>query len=180
MTERDVVSQKSFIEMFGSLIDSPLNESPLTPVIPYLGDNSKGADTASYATIRNEIHAKINADFAKEDTFLMPGNQTTPQNTPNISPLTKQDSRKRIIKYKYYNRDDRTVLIANGYPVYIGENPFGFIPYVIRSSEDVQYTLDCEGVPFKLAGMEKTMNSFMNNYLDSVRSVASPTFVAVK
>lgn len=54
----------------------------------------------------------------------MPGNQTTPQNTPNTSPLTKQDSRKGLIEYKYYNRDDRTVLIANGYPVYIGENPF--------------------------------------------------------
>ena len=36
ITERDVVSQKSFIEMFGSLIDSQLNESPLTPLIPYL------------------------------------------------------------------------------------------------------------------------------------------------
>lgn len=176
ITERDVVSQKSFIEMFWSLIDSQLNESPLTPLIPYLWDNNSSADTASYATIRNEIHAKINADFAKEDVFLMPGNQTT----PNTSPLTKQDSRKGLIEYKYYNRDDRTVLIANGYPVYIGENPFGFIPYVIRSTEDVQYTLDCEGVPFKLAGMEKTINSFMNNYLDSVRSVASPTFIAVK
>jgi hypothetical protein len=28
--------------------------------------------------------------------------------------------------------------------------------------------------------MEKTMNSYMNNYLDGVKAVANPTFIAKK
>ena len=87
---------------------------------------------------------------------------------------------KELIEYKYYTTDAGIVLHANGYPVYVGKNPFGFIPFEIMSASDPQYVLDCEGVPYKLAGLSDTMDSFMNNYIDSARSIATPTFVALK
>lgn len=43
------------------------------------------------------------------------------------------------------------VIIGNNYPLYVGINPFGFIPFEIMSASDPQYVLDCEGVPYKLA-----------------------------
>jgi len=48
------------------------------------------------------------------------------------------------------------------------------------SASDPQYVLDCEGVPYKLAGLSDTMDSFMNNYIDSARAIATPTFVGLK
>lgn len=48
------------------------------------------------------------------------------------------------------------------------------------SATDTQYILDCEGVPFKLAGLSDTMDSFMNNYIDSARAIATPNFIALK
>lgn len=48
------------------------------------------------------------------------------------------------------------------------------------SASDPQYILDCEGVPYKLAGLSDTMDSFMNNYIDSARSIATPNFIALK
>ena len=40
--------------------------------------------------------------------------------------------------------------------------------------------MGCEGIPYLLAGMEKTMNSFMNNYLDGVKVISTPSYVVRK
>lgn len=96
------------------------------------------------------------------------------------SSINNNEVTEDLIEYKYYTTDNRIVLIANDYPVYVGINPFGFIPFEIMSASDPQYTLDCEGVPYKLAGLSDTMDSFMNNYIDSARAIAAPTFVGMK
>jgi len=50
------------------------------------------------------------------------------------------------------------VLHINNYPVYIGENIYGFIPYVIRSTNTSGVRIGVEGVPYMLEGIEKMVN----------------------
>jgi hypothetical protein len=85
-----------------------------------------------------------------------------------------------MIEWRYYVRNDQIVLMANNYPVYIGPNTFGFIPYVIKPATSSKVRMGCEGIPYLLSGFEEAVNSFLNNYIDSARSVATPSFTVLK
>ena len=179
VTRRSVVSHKQFMQTFWALIESDMNKSPLakdiTPVLPV---NDNGADKNNYNSAREQVHRDYNIKFRSTDiqNYDTNGKYIDETNeTRNNADVTKD-----MIEYKYYTTDDKMVLIANNYPVYIGDNIFWFIPFEIISATDAQYTLDCEWVPYKLAGLSDTMDSFLNNYIDSAKSIASPTFVAMK
>jgi hypothetical protein len=43
-----------------------------------------------------------------------------------------------------YTELSKIVIWANGYPVYIGENPYGFIPFVLSATNDEKKVLGCE------------------------------------
>lgn len=183
VTERDVTSLDGFLTTFKSLIDSPENLSPFKDLVPQLNSvkNQNWADFRDFGIIRDQIHQQMNYNFSRENAFIDVFSQTTGAvgglNTSADSDSQVTDG---LIEYKYYVDELNIVIHANNYPVYIGVNPYGFIPFVLSSTTNEKKPLGVEGVPYILAGMEKTMNSYMNNYLDSVKSVANPTFVARK
>ncbi len=180
---RQVTSIEGFHKTFSALIDSPLNTSPFKHLKAELTDkkNSKDADFKDYTVIKDQVHQQINWELSQEDTFpdLFSRAHTTTQHQrssqdedPNVTD--------GLIEAILYTESSKIVLWANGYPVYIGDNEANFIPFVLSSTNDEKKVLGCEGVPFLLAGMEKTMNSFMNNYLDNVRATANKTYIARK
>lgn len=181
VTRRSVVSHKSFIQSFGSIIESDDNElgaENIAELVKCLPLNSNAADKNSYNNARNIVHRDYNIKFRATDVsqYDASGN-FSPESASSIN---NNEVTEDLIEYKYYTTDNRMVLVANDYPVYVGINRFGFIPFEIMSASDPQYVLDCEGVPYKLAGLSDTMDSFMNNYIDSARAIAAPTFVGLK
>lgn len=181
VTRRSVVSHKTFKQTFGSLIESSDNTLPkefVSEIVKCLPINENGADKNNYNNARDSVHRDYNIKFRKTDMQSYDNNGRYIEDTGTS--IQSTEITKELIEYKYYTTDAGIVLHANGYPVYVGKNPFGFIPFEIMSASDPQYVLDCEGVPYKLAGLSDTMDSFMNNYIDSARSIATPTFVALK
>lgn len=181
VTRRSVVSHKSFMQSFEALITSTDNElgaSTIAELVKCLPINPHGADKNNYNNARNIVHRDYNIKFRATDVSQYDANGNFSQES--ASSINSTEVTEELIEYKYYTTDNRIVLIANEYPVYVGINPFGFIPFEIMSASDPQYVLDCEGVPYKLAGLSDTMDSFMNNYIDSARAIATPTFVGLK
>ena len=165
--------------MFSALIASKENLSPLKDIVNYIIMNENGADKKSYDTARSSVHRDYNLKFRRTDLDLSKG--VDGKATNGVSDAVDNGKiEKSLIEYKYYTTDEKMVLHLNNYPVYVGPNPFGFIPFEIMSASDPQYILDCEGVPYKIAGLSDTFDSFLNNYIDSARSIATPTFVALK
>ncbi len=180
---RQVTSLEGFHSTFSSLINDPLNESPLKDMGAALVDtkNSENADHKDYTVIKDQVHQQINWELSQEDSFpdLFSRTETT-TNYQRSSQDEDPEVTDGLIECILYTESSKMVLWANGYPVYIGDNPNGFIPFVLASTNDEKKVLGCEGVPYLLAGMEKTMNSFMNNYLDNVRATANKTYIARK
>jgi len=181
VTRRSVVSHKSFMQSFWELINSEDNElwaSTIEELVKCLPLNSNSADKNNYNTARSIVHRDYNIKFRATDTSQYGSDWAiVPETWSDISNTAITNE---LIEYKYYTTDDRMVIIGNNYPLYVGINPFGFIPFEIMSASDPQYVLDCEGVPYKLAWLSDTMDSFMNNYIDSARAIATPTFVGLK
>lgn len=169
------------MQSFGDLISSTDNElgaSTIEELVKCLPINANAADKNSYNNARNIVHRDYNIKFRATDVSQYDANGNfSPESASSIN---NTEVTAELIEYKYYTTENRIVLMANDYPVYIGINPFGFIPFEIMSASDPQYVLDCEGVPYKLAGLSDTMDSFMNNYIDSARAIATPTFVGLK
>lgn len=185
MTERQVTSLAEFTETWWDLINNKENKSPLKSIdfIKLLANNQNWADLNNYWDIREQIYQKINEQLQNSDTYdkvftsgLSLFNTNPSQQTAN------EDTRvtKWMIEWKFYTRDDTIVLVANNYPVYIGKNVYGFIPYVIRPATSSKVRLGCEGIPYLLRWFEEAVNSFVNNYVDSARAVATPSFSVMK
>lgn len=80
-----------------------------------------------------------------------------------------------MIEYVLGTYEDRIVLFANKYPVYIGENPYGFINYVITPATET----DCrfgESIALMLGPIAEIDDMIVNNTVDSVRATMNPTF----
>ena len=184
VTHRKVTSIDGVLNSYGSLINSDDNESPFKEYVQYLtlDKNKNGADFRDYAIIKDQIHQQINWNHAKEDSFpdVFSNNaSSTPVGVQNTQDYD-DDVTSGLIECLYTVDDTGIVLHLNGYPVYIGKNNYGFIPFVLSSINDEKKAMGCEGIPYLLAGMEKTMNSFMNNYLDGVKVVSTPSYVVRK
>jgi len=181
VTERDVVSYSSFIETFWSTIRSSKNKSPFKQddFLMLLPINPNGADLQDYWNIVNQIHEKINIDLGQQDKFVLPGQMRT-ASANNWTPLDRDpEVIEWLIEFKATWYAWRLIIIANWYPVYIWENPYGFIPYVIKAANQTKARF-WEGIPYMLKGLEEVWNSFINNYFDSARSIANPTLVVQK
>lgn len=180
VTERWVIPYENFIETFWHLIRYKKNNSPFKwdEFLKTLPINSNWADFTDYWNIVNQIHNKINEEFKAQDQYTK---SSTQQN--NTNSLTNFDEditlTKWLIEFKITWYKTRIILLANNYPVYIWENIYWFIPYVIRASNETDARF-WEWIPYLLKWLEDVWNSFINNYFDSARSIANPTIVANK
>ncbi len=180
VTERDVVSYANFIEIFWATIRSKKNRSPFKEdnFLPLLTINVNWADLQDYWNIVNQIHQKVNEEFMEKDKFLMPW-KTKTQSISWTQIDEDTDVIEWLVEYKATWYNGRLIIIANNYPVYIWENPYWFIPYVIKASNQTKARFG-EWIPYMLKWLEDVGNSFINNYFDSARSLANPTIVVQK
>jgi len=80
-----------------------------------------------------------------------------------------------------YTVDRHEIVIhMNGFPVYIGKNEYGFVPYVIASTQDKDKPVGCEGAPFLIRGPAQIIDTHVNTYIDGVRVVANPAYTYPK
>ena len=84
-----------------------------------------------------------------------------------------------LIEYKLTVDDNKWVLIANNYPVYVGKNPYGFINYEYGNA---YHTLGrfSEGLAFLMKDYEEVGTSFLNAYIDGAKSIIHPNLIADK
>lgn len=181
VTHRKVTSMDGVLTTYGALIDSDDNMSPLKDYLEFLtmDKNRNGADFRDYAIIKDQIHQQINYNFSKEDAFpdvFSVQGSIGSQSTQDLD----DDVTDGLMECLFTTDDVNLILHINGYPMYIGKNTYGFIPFVLSSINDEKKVMGCEGIPYLLSGMEKTMNSFMNNYLDGVKVVSTPSYVVRK
>lgn len=180
VTERDVVSYDTFIETFWSTIRSKKNRSPFkdNDFLPLLTINPNSAVFDDYWNIVNQIHEKVNKKFEELDKFDLPW--TVKWNTASWSKIDEDTNViEGLIEYKATWYQWRLIILANNYPVYIWENPYWFIPYVIKAANQTKARF-WEWIPYMLKWLEDVWNSFVNNYFDSARAVANPTLVVQK
>ena len=184
VTERWVISHMEFMQTFGSMIQREDNLSPFKneQFLASLPKNKNGADFIDYWIITTQVHQKVNEECRENDRYALQTWFNRAENAQNQSSTQDEDDdvTKGLIEFKFTTYDDRLVLHANNYPVYISKNNFyGFIPYVIKAGWDEEMRFG-EGIPYLMKGTEEIANSFTNNYFDWARSIATPTFVAVK
>jgi len=180
VTERDVVSYASFIETFWNTIRSKKNKSPFKwdDFLMLLPINQNWADLEDYGNIVNQIHEKVNLEASQKDTFRLPFQMKMANN--NWTFLDRDpEVLEWLIEFKATWYAGRLIIRANGYPVYIWENPYGFIPYVIKAANQTKARF-WEGLPYMLKWLEEVWNSFVNNYFDSARAISNPTLVVQK
>jgi len=179
VTERWVVSYEEFIRTFWAMIRDKKNESPFLndDFLKLLPINPNNADFTDYGNIVWQIHSKINEQFKSIDTY----NQDQKFNTINTIDTPDKDWNVTdwLIEFLITYYPNRIVLSANWYPVYIWPNIYWFIPYVIKAANETDLRF-WEWVPYMMKWIEDVGNSFMNNYLDSARSIANPTLVVNK
>lgn len=118
-------------------------------------------------------------DFQEKDTTYNTRQTTTTSTTSTTADEDFRTTQNRV-EYKYYVTKTRIVLFLNNYPVYIGKNIYGFIPYVIKPTSNADIRLGVEGIPYLLRGVEMGINGYMNMYLDNVNIVNQPNFAARK
>lgn len=144
---RYLMTNKDFTLQFHSLIDSPDNESPLKSIKDFVQFNVNGADLRDYDDIILKIH-KEKADRININDSYLPENQGLNSLQDNKKFGTEKKTKRKDIEVLFYTRDDLIILIANNYPLYIGKNIYGFIPFEIQSTTDQSRGLDCEGVNY--------------------------------
>jgi len=180
ITERQVISYENFIKSYGWTIRWKTNQSPLwnEEFLQLLTINNNWADKQDYWDIVKQIHKFKNSDYKTLDTYNAPDSSSSNSFTSeNIWDNTSITDWLLEVKTTWYN--NRLVIIVNNYPVYVWSNPYGFIPYIYKASNDTEYRFG-EWIWYWLIDIEKVSNSSTSNYIDSVRSVANPTLVVEK
>lgn len=185
VTERGVISQAEFLETFGPMIRRKDNISPLKTDDFLFSlsrkENSTNAVLFDYGVIVNQVHQKVNEEARAGDSYTLQTGFDTGNNGRNDSTMQDEDPdvTEGLIEFKFTSYINKFVLHANGYPVCVCPNFFGFIPYVIKAAGDEEMRFG-EGIPYMLRGHEEIANSFVNNYFDGARALSTPTFVAPK
>ncbi len=183
VTERDVVPIDTALQMFSGLINHKSNTSPLKDpdFVKNLVLNDNGANKTDYGSVRNEVHSEINQQLRDKDTTYLTEHSTTSTTSTTHNRVDKDiRTTQNRVEYKYYVTKTRIVLFINNYPVYIGANIYGFIPYIIKPTSNADIRLGVEGIPFLLRGVELGINGYMNAYLDNVNMVNQPNYAARK
>lgn len=173
VTERSVISQQEFLETYGVLIFSDQNE--LKNVINQeniaeIISNKNQADFSDFANIRNEIYAYENLKLSKADTIYK-------QNRPTRKVSKQESETTDMTEFKYTEYKDRIILSANGFPVYIGPNPYKKIMYDFVQAYNSRQLLG-EGPAYLQFGIEDIQDSFFNNLVDNGRAAAHARYIA--
>lgn len=134
--------------------------------IPWILQNKNTADFVDYSDIRSAIFFHQNQKAFASDSLY---NAERSQNLPAVQHETFSDNDK--VEFVLTTYEDRIVLRANGYPMYIGKNFYGCINYTFGQAYETR-GLVSESVSYLLQGTENTQNSFFNNTLDNARSAA--------
>ena len=180
VTERWVVWYENFIETFWHLIRSKKNKSPFKEHLEFITINKNwNVDFWDYWNIVNQVHQKKNDEYRKQDFYNKNTNDLWQKTTRNINYEDDPKLTEWLIEFKISWYKSRVVLIANWFPVYIWDNPYGFIPYVIKAANETDSRF-WEWLPYLIKPLEDVWNSFINNYFDWARALAQPTFVANK
>ena len=177
ITERNVLSYETFIAVYGWLIRDADNQSKFKDdkFLEVLPLNRNSWDTQDYWDIMEQIHKDKNSDFKDADSYQKPKNSSA------ASSLTSDDTEltKGLIEIKATWYKTRLVIIANWYPVYIWKNPYWFIPYVYKASDNSKVRF-WEWLPYVVWDIDKLKTSAVNTTADWVRAIANPTLVVQK
>jgi len=180
VTERKSVSPKSFFDAFLTLIKSPLNQSPLKDdkFLSLLPVNPNGSDFSDYGNVRNQIFMERNKRYEADDQLMKySGSQIEFSGSSNINTYDElSEVVENMIEYKITWYSDRCVLLANNYPVYVGANPYEFIPYVIVPATDSGCRFG-EWLPVMIWPLGEADDVIFNNLIDGVRATMNPTFL---
>ena len=172
--ERNVISQRKFLEIFMGLIMDEDNMIKMKANdIAFILNNPNNADFADYANVRSEIMKQHNENFERTDSIYNSGNKAW---TAVSSTIFEENNSENRVEFQFGCYEDHMILIANNYPVYVGDNIFGFIPYTIGTAYPTRWVFS-ESIPTILAGLEQTQNSFYNNLIDSARATAHPVLL---
>lgn len=136
------------LDAYKFIIDNDENQSPFKDIYTNLAHhkNKNGADHRDYAIIKDQIHQQINWRFSQEDAFP---DMFSPQNNIVAGGATNtqdndDDVTDDLIEILFYADSLHMVIHANNYPIYIGPNIFGFVPFVLSSTTDEKAVLGCE------------------------------------
>ena len=180
VTERWVNSIETFQEAFSALIKSEDNISPFKDLIPVLANNASRANFEDFWIVKYQIYQDINYECYVNDSFIKQNPHSL--QTPDSQGTHDLDIEANIGNVEWLQTVDRHEIVVhmNGYPVYIGKNPHGFIPYVIASTQDKDKHVGCEGVPYLIRGPAQIIDTHVNTYIDGVRVVANPAYTYPK
>lgn len=166
VTERGVNSYENFLTSFSSLINDEENLSPFKDIINSLAVDGTKANFEDFGIVKYQIYQDINYECYANDTFI----QQNPQNllTPDSKTTHDNDLSANIGNVEWLYTVDRheIVIHMNGFPVYIGKNKYGFVPYVIVSTQDKDKHVGCEGVPYLIRGPAQIIDTHVNKYID--------------
>ena len=182
-TERFVAHVGTIMQDWGSLIESPtneLNQKTVKHFLENLNENKGDADVVDYGAIKTMVYEDINASLQADDTYLLSDQKQVNRNAFNSEYSRDSNVTKNLNEGLITVYNGRIVLRINGYPVYMGENIWGFIPYITKSATNPEMNIWCEGIPFLIRGQEETQDSFFNGYIDNARSIFNPTFTAIE
>lgn len=177
VTERGVCALDEFKEMFQGLIDSKDNKSPFCrneKMLDLLPNNQNGASYEDYGWQKTEIFRSLNDELRSLDGF-----GASPSMSFDTTALTYSriwnfgrdpELSSGLVEWRITYYKDRIVLRANNFPVYIGKNGVGFIPYTFCQF-DSSYLPFGMPVPIILRDLDDTATSFLSAFIDNAKSV---------
>lgn len=176
---RYLLTNKDFTLQFHNLIDSDHNESPLKVMKDYVQFNDNGADFGDYDDIIFQIHKEKANNIRKRDVYVDKNHISRPDNNM-FGTGSERLTKRKDIEVLFYVREDIIIITANNYPVYVGKNSYGFIPFEIQSTTDQSRGLDCEGVNYLIWEIASLEDAFTNLLMDDVRRAINPPLIAIK
>lgn len=179
ITERWVVSHFEFKKLFSNIINRKDNKSTFKDpkfidLLP-IKKNQNDAKFYDYGSVVNSVHKEVNKECKENNAFSYQNWDNAYDNiaiNTQESPELDADVTDGLIEYLITTDDAGIVLHANNYPVAIVPNFYWFINYI--------YVWDGEWIPYLLLWIEKTLVSYVNNFVDGVKAIMNPTFIAIK
>lgn len=185
--ERRIINQFTLYKEFQGLVESSANEldkKATKAILENISINLNGADLKDYGCISNNNLFYKNEKYRSLDNTYNQSNSMNPQDSVPYYASSQSDPNEDMtnmvnmveVKVGYYQH--KMMVMANNYPIFIGENPFGFIPYVIVPASHTRGRFG-EGIPYLISDIENLFNNFMNNHADSAKALANPAMELV-
>ncbi len=177
VVERNIIKTSSFVEIFGWLIYGPDNQIHIEKdALADILTNQNNADFADFGNIRQDIY-KYHNDLFSKSCSLYKNNRPTDGVGSTTSSTQTTESKTDRVEYQLGTYEDRVVLVANNYPVFVGDNKDGKIMYEFIQAYHSR-EIFTEWPALLLSGLEDSQNSFYNNYVDNARAAAHARWIA--